>query len=176
MLNNFLFDSKTLKFRCVQAYLHNLLKKAEQDEQNGKGEICVRNRSVVRENLHKICEIIEKEQNTFEDVDKASQYNPYLKSYYAGITPLVQKYFKPKETWTPGFLALEVLRLFTEQGYKTFEGIDFINLQAEYQNVDKEVRQKSYLPKHYACAEEIVKGIEKVKAFKKKRPSKRKVK
>jgi hypothetical protein len=47
---------------------------------------------------------------------------------------------------------------------------------AAQENVDKEVRQNSHLPKHYACAEDIVKSIKKVKAFNKKRPSKRKVK
>jgi hypothetical protein len=58
MLANYLFDAETLKFRCVQAYLHNLLKKAEQDEAEGKGEICVRDRVLVRAGLEKICEII----------------------------------------------------------------------------------------------------------------------
>jgi hypothetical protein len=176
-INEVIFDATALKFRCVQAYLHQTLKKAEAEEKKGIGVVCVRDTSLVKENLIKICTIIEQEKNTFEDIEKASKLCPFLIPYYNSISKIVKKHFVEKSNWVPGFLALETLRLFASIGYKTFEEIDFLSLQAEYQYADKEIVKDSNLKIHYQCAEDIIVSINKVRAVRKtKRPCKRKAK
>jgi len=176
-INEVIFDATALKFRCVQAYLHQALIKAEEDEQKGMGIVCVRNSPLVKENLKKICTIIEQEKNTFEDIEKASKSCLFFIPYYNSISKIVKKHFTEKSSWVPGFLALETLRLFTSIGYKTFEEIDFLSLQAEYHYADKDIVKQSSLRIHYKCAEDIIVSINKVKAIRKtKRPCKRKAK
>jgi hypothetical protein len=166
-INPFIYDLRALKFRCIQAYFHFQLEEAQKETDKGKGKVCSLNYDKVKDCLIDIKSRIENNKNTYEDIKNYAKINPIIALYYNVIGKIVKKYFSLNNGWIPSFLTLEVLRIFTEKGYKDFADIDFLDLQGEFQMFkDKE---KGLLSKHYECAAEIVKSIENKKAFRRKR-------
>lgn len=166
-MNPFIYDLRLLKYRFIQAYFHLQLLEAQKQTDEGIGVVCVVEQSIVKKEILNIKNIIEKNNNTYEEIDKVIRFNPWMGEYYDVIGIIVHKYFPPSKNWIPSFLAIEVLRHFDDKGYEDFKDIDFVALQAYYQN--HEDRKNHQLPLHYKCAEDIYNSIMKKKIFKKKR-------
>ncbi len=166
-INNFIYDIRILKYKCILAYFHFQLEEAQRMTDEGKGESCVRDVDYVQENIFKIKDRIEEKNCTYKDMVLQIKVNPFLIPYYNTIGRTVKKYFSVDVPWIPSFLMVEVLRLFAEKNYNLFPDIDFLKLQAEFQKYEK--RKDSNLPLHYKCAEDIFLSLEKKRVFKKKR-------
>lgn len=172
-LNNFIYDIRTLKYKCILAYFHRQLEEAEKMTNEGKGEICVKDIEYVRSSISKIKIRMEELKCTDKDMALQIRANPFLIPYYNTIGQTVKKHFPVQTPWIPSFLMIEVLRLFTEKNYNLFpesDDMDFVKLQHEFQR--HENRKDSNLPLHYKCAEDIFLSIEKKKVFKKKKRNK----
>lgn len=166
-INNFIYDIRILKYKCILAYFHFQLEEAQKMNDEGKGENCVRDVDYVQENIFKIKEIIEEKNCTYKDMILQIRANPFLIPYYNTIGTTVKKYFSVDTPWIPSFLMIEVLRLFSEKNYNIFPGINFLDLQEKFEKYEN--RKNSNLPLHYRCAEEIFNSINEKKIFKKKR-------
>lgn len=53
-INNFIYDIRILKYKCILAYFHVQLEDAELVTNQGEGQRCVRNEEFVKENVTKI--------------------------------------------------------------------------------------------------------------------------
>jgi hypothetical protein len=166
-MNPFIYDLRYLKYRFIQAYFHFQLLEAQRLTDNGQGIECVTDASIIGDAINKIMIIIDKNNNTYEEIVKVIKFNPYMREYYNVIGDTVKKHFKINQGWIPSFLAIEVLRHFDDKGYKDFKDIDFVALQAYYEK--HEDRKNHQLPLHYKCAEDIYNSIMKKRIFKKKR-------
>lgn len=166
-INNFIYDIRILKYKCILAYFHVQLEDAELVTNQGEGQRCVRNEEFVKENVTKIKKRIEEVNCTYNDLIPQIKLNPFLIPYYNTIGATVKKHFTVKNPWVPAFLMLEVFRLFSEKKYNIFPDINFENLQAEFELFED--RKSSQLPLHYKCAEDIFLSIDKKRVFKKKR-------
>lgn len=169
-MNNFIYDIRVLKYKCILAYFHRQLEEAEKMTNEGKGETCVKDIEYVRSSIFEIKDKIEELKCTYKDMALQIKSNPFLIPYYNTIGATIKKHFPVNAPWVPAFLMLEVLRLFAEKNYKIFPEMDFIKLQEQFQR--HENRKDSNLPLHYKCAEDIFLSIEKKKLFKKKRMKK----
>lgn len=166
-IENFIYDLRYLKYRCVQAYLHTILKDAEEAMKKGITTECTRDTEKVRIAIINIVNIIEEQGNTYNSVELVARSNPMIIPYYNVSKQIVNKYFKPNDEYIPALLTLEVLRLFTEKGYSDFKDIDFVDLQGEFQMVKD--RKANKVPLHMKCAEELFNSVMNKKVFKKKR-------
>lgn len=164
---NFIYDLRYLKYRCIQAYLHTILKEAEAAVDKGITTECTRNTEFVKKTIYKIIEIIEFHGNTFSAIELVAQSNPMIIPYYNVSKQIVNKYFKVNDEYIPALLTLEVLRLFSERGYKEFKDIDFLSAQTEFQKAEN--RKENKVPLHMKCAEELFNSILSKKVFKKKK-------
>lgn len=169
-INNFIYDIRALKYRCVQSYFHLQLEEAQKLAEEGKGDVCVRDEDFIRSQIKEIKLRIEQNHNTYEDILKIVKTNPLIIPYYNVIGQIVKKHFSVGVRWIPSFLTIEVLRLFSEKGYQDFKDIDFLQLMKEYELFED--KKKSNLITHFKCAAEIVESISNKKVFKKKRKKK----
>lgn len=172
-MNNFIYDIRMLKYKCILAYFHFQLEEAQRLTDEGKGESCVRDVDYIQASIFQIKDRIEELKCTYNDMVLQIRANPFLIPYYNTIGATVKKYFSVETPWIPSFLMIEVLRLFAEKNYNLFpepDDMDFLKLQAEFQRYEN--RKDSNLPLHYKCAEDIFLSIEKKKVFKKKKRNK----
>lgn len=166
-INNFIYDIRILKYKCILAYFHVQLEEAQRMTDEGKGENCVRDLDLIKESISLIKKRIEESKCTYDDMVLQIRSNPFLIPYYNTIGQTVAKHFTVEKPWIPSFLMLEVLRLFSEKNYNIFPDIDFLSLQKEFEIFEN--KKNSILPLHYKCAEDIFLSLEKKKVFKKKR-------
>lgn len=166
-INNFIYDIRSLKYRCVQAYFHFQLEEAQKLTEEGKGDVCVRDEDFISSQIKEIKSRMEQNNNTYENILKLAKTNSFIIPYYNVIGQIVKKHFSVGIGWIPSFLAVEVLRLFSEKGYQDFKDIDFLKLMKEYELFED--KKKSNLIIHFKCAAEIVGSISNKKVFKKKR-------
>lgn len=169
-INNFIYDIRALKYRCVQAYFHFQLEEAQKMTDEGRGDVCTRDEDFIRSQIKEIKLKIEQNHNTNEDILKLVKTNPLIIPYYNVIGQIVKKHFSVGVRWIPSFLTIEVLRLFSEKGYQDFKDIDFLQLMKEYELFED--KKKSNLITHFKCAAEIVESISNKKVFKKKKKKK----
>ena len=152
-MNGLLLSSTTWKYRCIQAYLHRELKRAEQVNTTKDAKECVNDNNFVLSCLYEIVNIIENNNNTYEQIKRLSKINPLIKGYYNSIEKVLSKYFTIEEPWLPSLLAIETFRIFTEQGYNDFKHIDFMAALAEYEK--HEDRKTNKISVHMKCAENL---------------------
>lgn len=156
-MNGLLLSATTWKFRCLQAYLHRELLRAEKLNSSGDAKECVNDNKFVLSCLDEIVKVIEKNNNTYEQITKVAKINPLIKGYYNSIEEVLNKHFKLEDAWIPSLLAIETFRIFSEYGYKDFEHINFLAVLSEYENYED--RKSNKIPTHMRCAEDLYKTL-----------------
>lgn len=158
-----IIDMRRMKYECVLAYCHEELIEANKIFASGGGIVCTTNTRSARRMMKYICIKIESLKCTKADIQKKALVIP-IKRYYNSISKFHDKFFKAKDSYIPAMLVLELLRLYSEKGYKEFAKIDFLKYESYFENFKNE---KGLLPKHFKTAEAIVLGLDKVKLRKK---------
>ena len=154
-----IIDMRKMKYECVLAYCHEELTEANKIFASGGGTICTINERNARRMMKYICRKIESLKCTKADIQKKALVLP-IKKYYNSISKFHDKFFKAKDSYIPAMLVLELLRLYSEKGYKEFAKIDFLKYESYFEKFKNE---KGLLPKHFKTAEAIVQGLDKVK-------------
>ncbi|MCT7643877.1 hypothetical protein [Aliarcobacter butzleri] len=168
--NNFIYDIRQEKYNCIKAWINLQLEMAEEDYKQNKGEECTRDSAYLRTVMEKINKRIVEQGNGQNKLEQKAKFNPFLAPYYNQISITVKKFFKIGDGWIPSYVALCLLQLYKEKGYKDFEDIDFRNLKAYYRlyDVDDDRTAKNNLFLHLKCAKTIVKKMDEKRVFNKK--------
>ena len=154
-----ILDMRRMKYECVLAYCHEELTEANRIFASGGGTICTINEKNSRRITKYICRKIESLKCTKDDVQKKALVIP-IKKYYNSISKFHDRFFKAKDSYIPAMLVLELLRLYSEKGYKDFAKIDFLKYESYFEKFKNE---KGLLPKHFKTAEAIVQGLDNVR-------------
>ncbi|WP_418179736.1 hypothetical protein ACNSOO_04535 [Aliarcobacter lanthieri] len=166
--NNFIYDIRLEKYNCIKAWINLQLEIAEEDYNQNKGEECTRNSELLRTTMNGINKRIVEQGNSQERLEKKAKTNPFLAPYYNTISVTVKKFFKVGDGWIPSYIALCLLQIYKEKGYKDFEDIDFKILKSYFRipdNGERTAKNKLFL--HLKCAKAIIKNIDEKRVFRK---------
>lgn len=159
------FDIRSIKYRCVKAYLNQQLLSAEEIEAN-LTETIVEDAKDMKAKMRTISDRFVESGSSYEHIERAAASCPYHYNYYNQIGKIVNKHFKAGDEYIPAFLTLETLSIYKQQGYKDFEDFDILALQAEFEKFNKDDREhRALINKHYKCADELVKYMNSYKIY-----------
>lgn len=154
------FNIKSIKYRCVKAYLNQQLLSVEEAEE-GTVQTIVNDPVSMREKMRAISKRIVESGCSFENIEKAAKVSPYYYNYYNQIGKIVNKYFKAGEEYIPAFLVLETLSIYKRHGYDDFDDFCILSLQAEFERFRKDDKEhRALINKHFECARHLVRHLD----------------
>lgn len=163
-----MFDKKKIKYRCVKAFLDAQMEVVENQtlEEDDIKLVVVEDRKAVEDKMKIIRNIFKETGCTFEIVKTLAASCPYHSHYYNQIGKIVNKHFSVGDEYIPAFLTLEVLSIYKMQGYKDFEDIDILEIQAEFEafkrgDEEETKEHRALIAKHFKCASDIVNHLNK---------------
>ncbi len=149
-----ILDGREIKKMCIYAYVHFLLKEAEDQVKEGKGEQCIEQSGNARDIALEIFDTIEQMNYTYDRLEKLAPTIRTVAPTYNTITKVVRKNFKAGDPYIPHFLSLCLLQEMKLRGHKEFEHIDLLEVMGWY-----EIDKRSDTNYHHKCAIEILQKI-----------------